>query len=100
MRVSSSIIACALLLVVGNTASAQFLPPGGSVFNPPMPPPPPPPKIRAPVVPKMDAPPQQNYQPAPRPSFSDRINACLGDAAALGLRPAEREAYSRACALQ
>jgi hypothetical protein len=46
----------------------------------------------------MDAPGRQNYAPAPRPSFSDRINKCLDEAAASGLGPSEREAYSRSCA--
>jgi hypothetical protein len=96
----SSILACALAsaLVFGSAASAQVIPPGGSQFNPPMPPPPPPPRIEAPVVPQMDAPLRQNYAPAPRPSFGDRINRCLDEAAASGLDPGERAAYSRACA--
>jgi hypothetical protein len=46
----------------------------------------------------MDAPISQNYAPAPRPSFSDRINSCLDEAAAGGLGPSERAAYSRSCA--
>jgi hypothetical protein len=98
----SSILICALAsaLVFGSAALAQFIPPGGSPFNPPMPPPPPPPRIEAPVVPQMDAPPRQSYQPAPRPSFGDRISRCLDDAAAGGLDPAERAAYSRACAIR
>jgi hypothetical protein len=50
------------------------------------------------VIPQMDAPISQNYAPAPRPSFSDRINSCLDEAAASGLGPAERSAYSRSCA--
>jgi len=72
--------------------------PGGSQFNPPPPPPPPPPKIEAPVVPKMDAPLRQNYMPAPRPSFSDRVVRCLDEAAAAGVKPSRRAAYSRSCA--
>jgi hypothetical protein len=80
--------------------SAQGIPPGGSIYNPPLPPPPPPPKIEVPVIPQMDAPPRQSYAPAPRPSFSDRINKCLDDAAASGLGPHERAAYSRSCANQ
>jgi hypothetical protein len=71
---------------------------GGSRFNPPLPPPPPPPKIEAPVVPQMDAPLRYDYRPAPRPSFSDRVTRCLDDAAAAGLRPSARAAYSRSCA--
>jgi hypothetical protein len=85
-------------LIAANAALAQFIPPGGSQFNPPLPPPPPPPKIEAPVVPQMDAPITQNYAPLPRASFSDRITSCLDEAAAGGLGPGERAAYSRACA--
>ena len=98
----ASVIICAVtsVLIFGGAASAQVIPPGGSPFNPPLPPPPPPPKIEVPVVPQMDAPPRQNYAPAPRPSFSDRINKCLDDAAASGLGPNERAAYSRSCANQ
>jgi hypothetical protein len=92
------ICAVMLALVVGNAASAQTLLPGGSRFNPLLPAPPPPPKIEVPVVPQLDAPIRQSYQPAPRPSFSDRINACLDEAAAAGVRPSRRAAYSRACA--
>jgi hypothetical protein len=99
MKHLSIICAVMALLVFGGAASAQFLiPPGGSLLNPPLPPPPPPPKIEAPVVPQMDAPIPQTYQPPPRPSFSDRINSCLDEAAANGLGPGEREAYSRSCA--
>src|SRR6202163_4377257 len=97
----STIIICAVTsaLIFASAASAQqVIPPGGSQFNPPMPPPPPPPKIEAPVIPQMDAPVSQSYAPAPRPSFSDRINTCLDDAAASGLGPNERAAYSRSCA--
>jgi hypothetical protein len=98
---NSSILICAIVaaLVAADAAFAQVvIPPGGSQFNPPLPPPPPPPKIEPPVVPQMDAPLRQNYQPAPRPSFSDRISKCLDDAAASGLGPGERDAYSRSCA--
>jgi hypothetical protein len=97
-----SIIACvvAAALITGDGAFAQIIPPGGSRFNPPLPAPPPSPKIEVPVVPQMDATPSQSYQPAPRPSFSDRITTCLSDAAANGLGPGEREAYSRTCANQ
>lgn len=95
-----SIVICAVasLLIFTGTASAQLIPPGGSQFNPPLPPPPPPPKIEVPVIPRMDALPQPNYAPSPRPSFGERITKCLDDAAASGLGPAGREAYSRSCA--
>ena len=98
----SSIFVCAMIaaLLAPGTASAQFIPPGSSQLNPPLPPPPPPPRIEAPVIPQMDAPITQNYAPAPQPSFSDRITTCLDEAAANGLGPSARAAYSRACANQ
>jgi hypothetical protein len=86
------------LVAVSAVSAQQIIPPGGSQFNPPPPPPPPPPKIEAPVIPQMDAPLRQNYQPAPQRSFGDRINDCLDQAAAAGIRPGRRAAYSRACA--
>jgi hypothetical protein len=93
-----SVVAWALL--AGGPADAQMPNSlvGGSRFNPPLPSPPPPPRIEAPVVPQMDAPLRYDYRPAPRPSFSDRIARCLDDAAAAGLRPSARAAYSRSCA--
>jgi len=102
MRHSSILVgAVAAALIFASTASAQIIiPPGGSQFNPPLPPPPPPPKVEAPVIPQMDAPTSQTYLPAPRPSFSDRITSCLDEAAANGLGPSERAAYSRSCANQ
>jgi hypothetical protein len=95
---SRLIAALGLTLVFSAAASAQFIPPGGSLLNPPVPAPPPPPRIEVPVVPQMDAPSTQNYVPSPAPSFSDRISTCLDEAAAGGLGPNERAAYSRACA--
>lgn len=101
-RLSIIAFAVATALFAADAVLAQpFTPPGGSQFNPlnaPLPPPLPPPKIEVPVVPQMDAPPRQNYLPAPRPSFSDRVTGCLNDAAAAGLGPSDREAYSRGCA--
>jgi hypothetical protein len=86
-------------LLSGSAASAQqLIPPGSSQFNPPLPAPLPPPKIEPPVIPQMDLPITQNYAPAPRPSFSDRITTCLDEAAASGLGPGESSAYSRSCA--
>jgi hypothetical protein len=99
MKHASAIVAAlGLTLVFGGAASAQFIPPGGSLLNPPVPAPPPPPRIEAPVVPQMDAPPTQNYVPSAAPSFGDRITTCLDEAAAGGLGPNARAAYSRACA--
>ncbi|MEA2920891.1 MAG: hypothetical protein QOF07_854 [Bradyrhizobium sp.] len=50
------------------------------------------------MVPQMDAPPTRNYVPSAGPSFGDRISTCLDEAAAGGLGPNERAAYSRECA--
>jgi hypothetical protein len=99
MKRLSMLAAAVLFAFVTTAADAQVIPPGGSRFNPPLPAPLPPPKIQAPVVPQLDAPMQYNYVPSsPPPSFGDRILRCLDDAAAAGLRPAARSAYSRACA--
>jgi hypothetical protein len=98
MKHLTIIVAVAAALGMGGVASAQMLPPGVSQFNPLPPAPPPPPKIEAPVVPQMDAPVQHTYPSAPRPSFSDRINACLDEAAAAAFGPNERAAFSRSCA--
>jgi hypothetical protein len=51
-----------------------------------------------PAIPQMDSPIRQSYQVTPRPSFSDRITACLDEGAASGLGPNERAAFSRSCA--
>jgi hypothetical protein len=99
MRIPIVICLASVLLAPGATP-AQVIPPGGSLLNPPLLPPPPPPRIEAPVIPQMDAPVTQNYAPAPQPSFSDRITSCLDEAAANGLGPSARAAYSRACANQ
>jgi hypothetical protein len=95
MSIMSGLVAGCLAAA---SVSAQTIVPGGSPFNPPLPPPPPPPRIEVPVVPQLDAPQRYDYRPPPRPSFGDRITQCLQDAAAAGLDPAERAAYSRACA--
>jgi hypothetical protein len=73
---------------------------GGSQFNPPLPAPLPPPKIEAPKIPQLDAPQHYDYRPAPRASFGDRISRCLDEAAAAGVRPGRRAAYSRNCAIR
>jgi hypothetical protein len=84
------------MAVNARNAAAQIIPPA-SPFNQPPPPPLPQPKIEVPKVPKMDELPPRNYVPAPRPSFSDKVGACLDEAAAGGLRPGDREAYVRSC---
>jgi hypothetical protein len=93
-RVTTLTCIAVAALISTDPALAQFIPPGGSKFNPPLPQPPPSPKI----VPQMDAPSRQSYQPPSPPSFSDRVTNCLEEAAAAGLGPADRETYSRTCA--
>jgi hypothetical protein len=96
-----SIVICAVssVLICASAASAQAIPPGGSpLLNAPLPPPLPPPKTGPSLVPQMDAPAHPNYVPAPVPSFGDRINSCLDQAAAAGLGPNDRTTYSRNCA--
>jgi hypothetical protein len=96
-----AVIMVIYVLLAPATASAQLIPPGGSPFNPPPPPPPPPPRIEVPALPKMDAPlPLPQVRDSHRGSFGDRITKCLDDAAAAGLRPSKRAAYSRSCANQ
>jgi hypothetical protein len=83
-------------LMAGTASGQQMIPPGWSQFNPP---PASSPRIEVPAIPQLDAPPrQQHVQGLQRGSFSDRIARCLDEAAAAGLRPAARAAYSRACA--
>jgi hypothetical protein len=100
MKRHSFLLGALLLSLVASAASAQqMIPPGWSQFNPPLPAAPPPPLIEAPVIPRLDAPPQQpQVRASQRGSFSDRISQCLEDAAAAGLGPAARMAYSRSCA--
>jgi hypothetical protein len=114
------VILPALFAVVAVSAHAQIPPaPGTSpvIPYPTAPPPPPPPPITVPQVPQMNSPPKfelQNTSPSlveqgapPKPvlkrqrrgpSFSDRVQRCLDEAAAIGLGPNERAAYSRSCA--
>jgi len=99
MRQISLLCTVALaLLVAPSLSSAQAPLPGGSSLNAPPLPPLPSPKIEPPVVPKMDAPVLRNYQPAPQPSFSDRIDNCRSAGVAAGLNPSDREVYARTCA--
>lgn len=83
-------------VVSAGTSPAQIIPPAGPVIPPP--PPLPGPKIQVPVVPKIDELPSRNYVPGPRPSFSDKVTTCLEEGTAAGLGPADRAAYTRACA--
>jgi hypothetical protein len=66
---------------------------------PPPPPPIPPPRMDIPKIPKMGeiASPPGVKLPR-RGSFSDRVSRCIDEAAAWGLGPNDRAAYSRACA--
>lgn len=96
LRIAAVAVAVATPVAV---AAQIYTPPSGPLINPVPPPPPPPPKIEVPPVPKMDAPPQ-TVRPAARNDFGKRIINCLEDAAAAGLGPTERAAYSRACANQ
>ena len=98
-----------------STASAQIPPAPGTSPVIPFPTAPPPP-ITVPQVPQMNSPPKfelQNttpslveqgappksiYKPERRQSFSNRIQRCLDEGAAMGLDPNERAAYSRSCA--
>ena len=104
IRLPLLVVATALLALAGSGVRAQS--PngliGGSRFNPPLPPPLPGPDIHVPEIPKMDVPSRQvgGGMNVPRSSFSDRIVRCLDEAAAAGLGPADRAAYSRACANQ
>ncbi|HEY4204176.1 MAG TPA: hypothetical protein VGM35_04085 [Xanthobacteraceae bacterium] len=102
-RFSLAVLCAALtlpVLTVGPSAVAQLLGPNVAPSNPPPPPPPPPPRMDVPVVPQMDAPPRANLKAPPRKSFGHRVTKCLEDGAAAGLDPADRAAYSRACANQ
>ena len=68
-----------------------------NLFAPP-PPPIPPPRIEVPKVPQMDAVPTtpKLSQPRRKP-FDQRVSECIEEAAAAGLGPNERAAYSRLC---
>jgi len=98
MRSFSAALGIFALVMLSGVAAQPVLP-GGSTFNPPPPAPPPPPVIEPPAIPQMDAPPAApRLQPSSRGSFSRRIRRCLDEAAAAGLDPSQRAAYSRACA--
>jgi hypothetical protein len=81
--ISGTVVVALAATLSATNAHAQLLPPGGSALTAPLPAPIPPPKIEVPVV---------------RGSFGDRITNCLQEAAAAGVRPSRRAAYSRACA--
>jgi hypothetical protein len=97
-RLSILIVTIMCVLVADAALAQQMIPPGWSQFNPPPPAPPPSPKIEVPVVPRMNVPSQPRVQSSRRSSFGERISRCLDEAAASGIRPSARAAYSRACA--
>jgi len=98
-RLSLLIAVLMMTLAAGTASGQQMIPPGWSQFSPPPPASLPSPRIAAPAIPQLDAPPRQPHvQGLRRGSFSDRIARCLDEAAAAGLGPAARAAYSRACA--
>lgn len=91
----------ALSAMLALPAAAQDLIPPPATALPPPPPPPPPPVIEVPKVPKMDEMPASPKAALPqRGSFGERMSRCMDEAAAAGLGPNERAAYSRACANQ
>lgn len=95
------LVSLSAMLVAAAPACAQGLIPPPATALPPPPPPPPPPVIEVPKVPKMDDMPASPKAALPqRGSFGERMSRCMDDAAAAGLGPNERAAYSRACANQ
>jgi hypothetical protein len=97
-RLSIWIGAVTWALAAGAAVGQQMTPPGWSQFNPPLPASPPPPSMEVPVVPKLGVPSQPQVRAMRRESFSDRISRCLDEAAAAGVSPGRRAAYSGACA--
>ena len=119
MRNFLVLLATALFVVNASHALAQIPPaPGTSpvIPFPTAPSPPAPPPITVPQIPQMNSPPRfelQNtkpslveqdgplksiYRPERRRSFSNHVQRCLDEGAAMGLNPNERAAYSRSCA--
>jgi hypothetical protein len=103
------VIATAMIAGLAFAPSARAQDPSGipgpipinpNLFTPP-PPPIPPPRIEVPRIPKMDEVPAAPRVSQPRRgSFDKRVRRCIEEAAAAGLGPNERAAYSRACANQ
>jgi hypothetical protein len=95
------LVSLSAMLAAATPACAQGLIPPPATALPPPPPPPPPPVIEVPKVPKMDDMPAPPKAALPQSgSFGERMSRCMDDAAAAGLGPNERAAYSRACANQ
>lgn len=100
-KVLAILMSLSAMLAAAAPACAQGLIPPPATALPPPPPPPPPPVIEVPKVPKMDDMPASPKAALPqRGSFGERMSRCMDDAAAAGLGPNERAAYSRACANQ
>ena len=118
MRSHIHILALLAVASFAEPAAAQVINPAIQpvIPFPTAPPPPPPPAITVPQVPQMASPPKfelQNTKPSlveqtpvrqpkiqgqPRESYSDRVQRCLDEGAAMGYGPNGRAAYSRSCA--
>jgi len=95
IRIHGALLACALL---APPALAQIVPHPPELENripAPLPPPPQPPIINGPLG---QSPPPGVYEPGRLNTPSDRTVRCLHTGAGLGLKGAELDAYSRACA--
>lgn len=95
-------ICCALLaaacVFAASPARTQFLPPPPELENripAPLPPPPQPPIINGPLG---QSPPPGVYAPPRLDTHSDRTLRCLHAGAGYGLKGADLDAYTRACA--
>jgi len=95
VRIYGLVLACAL---VAPPAFAQIVPPPPELENripAPLPPPPQPPIINGPLG---QSPPPGVYDPRRLNTHSDRTLRCLHAGAVAGLKGAELDAYTRACA--
>jgi hypothetical protein len=100
MRSTTFILAGCIIVGMPATARAQ-LPPGLPDPNlqnripAPLPPPPQPPVINGPLS---QSPPQGTYNPPRIKTYGDRTRNCLQQGSGAGLRGADLDAYTRACA--
>jgi hypothetical protein len=88
----------AICIVPGPAAFAQFIPPPPELENripQPLPPPPQPPIINGPLG---QAPPPGVIKQRRLKSSGDRATRCLHQGGSNGLRGADLDAYTRACA--
>jgi len=95
IRIYGLLLACAL---VAPPAFAQIVPPPPELENripAPLPPPPQPPIINGPLG---QSPAPGVYEPRRLNTHSDRTTRCLHAGAGYGLKGAELDAYTRACA--